>query len=147
MSIRGLLPSHNDITRKLEEQHLIFCIRSLQHDSLNIEFTSFKISPPLALSHMLYKMVSESPLGLTDVEEATSGAVNTVHQVDRCAGEPLSNVEGLLCALIGGNARDVVEGIFSHQRGQVTVLEIGHLGCAGVERPILGADAAEVEEL
>eukprot|EP00061_Rhincodon_typus_P003976 g21447.t1 len=51
---------------------------------------------------MLYKMVSKSPLGLTDVEEATSGAADTVDQFDRCAGEPLSNVEGLFSVLDGG---------------------------------------------
>eukprot|EP00061_Rhincodon_typus_P001832 g15910.t1 len=34
---------------------------------------------------MLYKMASESMLGLTNVEEATSGAVDAVDQVDRCA--------------------------------------------------------------
>eukprot|EP00061_Rhincodon_typus_P000195 g10872.t1 len=37
---------------------------------------------------MLYEMVSESTLGLTDVKEATSGAADTVDQVDGCAGEP-----------------------------------------------------------
>eukprot|EP00061_Rhincodon_typus_P004942 g23774.t1 len=51
---------------------------------------------------MLYKTVSESQLGLTDVEEATSGAVDAVDQVDGYAGEPLSNVEDLFCAWNGG---------------------------------------------
>eukprot|EP00061_Rhincodon_typus_P018002 g46976.t1 len=50
-------------------------------------------------AHVLYKVVSEPPLDLTDVEEATSGAVDAVDQIHRCAGEPLSNVEGLFCAL------------------------------------------------
>eukprot|EP00061_Rhincodon_typus_P004451 g22617.t1 len=58
---------------------------------------------------MLYEMVSESTLGLTHVEEVTSGAVDAVDQVDGCAG--------------------------------------GHLGCLGVECPILRADRAEAEEL
>eukprot|EP00061_Rhincodon_typus_P008924 g31979.t1 len=44
-------------------------------------------------AQMLYKMVSESPLGLTNVEDATLGAVDAVHQVDRCAGETMSDVE------------------------------------------------------
>eukprot|EP00061_Rhincodon_typus_P005108 g24203.t1 len=35
-------------------------------------------------------------------DEATSGAVDAVDHTDRCAGEPLSNVEGLLCALNRG---------------------------------------------
>eukprot|EP00061_Rhincodon_typus_P003301 g19755.t1 len=48
---------------------------------------------------MLYKTVSEPPLGLTDVEEATSEAEDAVDHVDGCAGEPLSNVEGLFGAL------------------------------------------------
>eukprot|EP00061_Rhincodon_typus_P007346 g28954.t1 len=50
---------------------------------------------------MLYKTVSESVLGLTNVEEATSAAADTVDQVDRCAGEPPSDIEGLFCALNG----------------------------------------------
>eukprot|EP00061_Rhincodon_typus_P000717 g12544.t1 len=44
-------------------------------------------------AQMLYKTVSESLLGLTDIEEATSGVANTIDHVDGCAGEPLSNVE------------------------------------------------------
>eukprot|EP00061_Rhincodon_typus_P001577 g15181.t1 len=42
---------------------------------------------------VLHKVVSETPLGLTDVEEATLGAVNAIDHIDECAGEPLSNVE------------------------------------------------------
>eukprot|EP00061_Rhincodon_typus_P003037 g19129.t1 len=68
-------------------------------------------------AHMLYKMVSEPPLALTNVQEATLEAVDAVDHVDGCAGEPLSNVEG------------------------------GHLGYAGVEYPFLGADVTEMEEL
>eukprot|EP00061_Rhincodon_typus_P005118 g24230.t1 len=34
---------------------------------------------------MLYKAVSESPLGPSDVQEATLGAADTVDYVDRCA--------------------------------------------------------------
>eukprot|EP00061_Rhincodon_typus_P012919 g38973.t1 len=49
-SILGLLQCHNDTTHKLEEQHLIFRLGSLQPGGLNIEFTSFKISPPPASS-------------------------------------------------------------------------------------------------
>eukprot|EP00061_Rhincodon_typus_P000855 g12994.t1 len=48
---------------------------------------------------MLYETVPESTLGLTDVEEATSGAADAVDQVDRCAGELLSDMKGLLWAL------------------------------------------------
>eukprot|EP00061_Rhincodon_typus_P002533 g17824.t1 len=43
MSILGLLQCHNDATWKLEEQHLIFHLRSLQPNGLNVDFTSFKI--------------------------------------------------------------------------------------------------------
>eukprot|EP00061_Rhincodon_typus_P012010 g37440.t1 len=39
VSILGLLQCHNDATCKLEEQQLIFHLRSLQPDDLNIEFT------------------------------------------------------------------------------------------------------------
>eukprot|EP00061_Rhincodon_typus_P003803 g21010.t1 len=48
MSILGILQCHNDATRKLEEQHLIFRLGSPQPNGPTIEFTSFKISPPLA---------------------------------------------------------------------------------------------------
>eukprot|EP00061_Rhincodon_typus_P008932 g31998.t1 len=37
-----LLQCHNDATRKLEEQHLIFRLGSLQPNGLNVDFTSFK---------------------------------------------------------------------------------------------------------
>eukprot|EP00061_Rhincodon_typus_P008803 g31741.t1 len=50
-------------------------------------------------AQLLYKVVSEPLLGLTDVEKATSGAEDAVGHIDGCAGEPLSNVEGLFCAL------------------------------------------------
>eukprot|EP00061_Rhincodon_typus_P011427 g36420.t1 len=50
----------------------------------------------------LYKTVSKSTLGLTNVEEATLGAADTVDQVDGCAGEPLSDMKGLFGALNGG---------------------------------------------
>eukprot|EP00061_Rhincodon_typus_P008330 g30850.t1 len=43
---------------------------------------------------VLYKAVSEPPLGLTDVGEATSGAANAIDHIDQCAGEPLSDVKG-----------------------------------------------------
>eukprot|EP00061_Rhincodon_typus_P003321 g19797.t1 len=56
------------------------------HDQKVLMFVTYRVQ-------MLYKTVSEPPLGLTDVEEATSGAVDAVDQVDRCAGEPLSNMK------------------------------------------------------
>eukprot|EP00061_Rhincodon_typus_P003736 g20854.t1 len=68
-------------------------------------------------AQMLYEMFYEYVLGLTDAEEATLDAADAVDQVEGCVGECLSNAEG------------------------------GHLGCSGMEHPILGADAAEVEEL
>eukprot|EP00061_Rhincodon_typus_P013920 g40597.t1 len=46
MFILGLLPCHNDATRRLEEQHLIFRLGTLQPKGINVDFTSFKISPP-----------------------------------------------------------------------------------------------------
>eukprot|EP00061_Rhincodon_typus_P012168 g37736.t1 len=51
---------------------------------------------------MLYEMVSKSTLGLTDVEETILGAADTVDEVGRCVGEPLSDTKGLLWALNGG---------------------------------------------
>eukprot|EP00061_Rhincodon_typus_P004119 g21795.t1 len=36
-------------------------------------------------AQMLYEMVSMSTFGFTDIEEATSGAADTVDQVDGCA--------------------------------------------------------------
>eukprot|EP00061_Rhincodon_typus_P012895 g38931.t1 len=50
---------------------------------------------------MLYKTVSESTLGLTDVQEATSGVTDTVGQVER-----MSDVKGLFCALNGDEIGD-----------------------------------------
>eukprot|EP00061_Rhincodon_typus_P006887 g27978.t1 len=38
MSILGLLQCHNDSTRKLEEQHLIFLLGSQQPNGLNVDF-------------------------------------------------------------------------------------------------------------
>eukprot|EP00061_Rhincodon_typus_P003250 g19628.t1 len=35
MSILGLLQCHNDVTQKLKEQHLIFCLGSVQPNDLN----------------------------------------------------------------------------------------------------------------
>eukprot|EP00061_Rhincodon_typus_P012694 g38590.t1 len=46
-------------------------------------------------AQVLYKMVAESTFGLTDVEEATSGAADVVDQVDGRTGEPLSDMKGL----------------------------------------------------
>eukprot|EP00061_Rhincodon_typus_P002221 g16932.t1 len=51
MSIWGLLQCHDDTTRKLEERHLIFRLGSLQPNGLNVNFTSFEISPTPASSH------------------------------------------------------------------------------------------------
>eukprot|EP00061_Rhincodon_typus_P002418 g17519.t1 len=39
MSILGLLQCHNDATREPEEQHLIFCLGTLQPNGLNVDFT------------------------------------------------------------------------------------------------------------
>eukprot|EP00061_Rhincodon_typus_P002647 g18113.t1 len=44
-------------------------------------------------AQMLYKAVSKLSLGLTDVQEATSGAADAVDHISGCAGELLSNVE------------------------------------------------------
>eukprot|EP00061_Rhincodon_typus_P002694 g18237.t1 len=52
-------------------------------------------------AQMLDKMVFESTLGLPDIEEATSGTADAVDELDRYAGESLSNVEGLVYALNG----------------------------------------------
>ncbi|XP_048461245.1 uncharacterized protein LOC125484857 [Rhincodon typus] len=46
MSILGLLQCHNDATRRLQEQQLIFRLGTLQPNGINVDFTSFKISPP-----------------------------------------------------------------------------------------------------
>eukprot|EP00061_Rhincodon_typus_P018737 g48037.t1 len=39
MSILGILQCHNDATWKLEEQHLIFHLGSLQPNGLNVDIT------------------------------------------------------------------------------------------------------------
>eukprot|EP00061_Rhincodon_typus_P003654 g20633.t1 len=112
-------------------------------------------------AQVLYKAVSEPPLSLTNVKETTSGAADAIDNISGCAGEPLTDVKGVFGSLDrgerggkgcegkgAGNARDAFESIFDQRRREVAVLEIGgHLGCSGVERPILGANAVEAEEL
>eukprot|EP00061_Rhincodon_typus_P006105 g26380.t1 len=61
-------------------------------------------------AQMLYKAVSEPPFGLTNVEEATSGAADAVDHIGGCAGEPLTDVEGLFSALNGGEGGGVGAG-------------------------------------
>eukprot|EP00061_Rhincodon_typus_P009193 g32493.t1 len=91
---------------------------------------------------MLYKTVSEPPLGLTDVQEATSGEADAVDHVDGCAGAPLSNVEGLFCALNGGERGGVGAG------GKLQSLKYEDTwDVQEWNAPTLGADAAEAEEL
>eukprot|EP00061_Rhincodon_typus_P009526 g33099.t1 len=70
-------------------------------------------------AQVLYKVVTEPPLGLTNVEEAISGAVDAIDHIDGYAGEPLSDVKCLFGSLDGGEG-------------------------GGVECPILGADAEEL---
>eukprot|EP00061_Rhincodon_typus_P013247 g39505.t1 len=54
-------------------------------------------------AQVLYKAVSKPLLGLPDVEEATSGAADTIDHISGCAREHLSDVEGLFGALDGGD--------------------------------------------
>eukprot|EP00061_Rhincodon_typus_P009295 g32690.t1 len=56
---------------------------------------------------MLRESVTESAFGLTDVEETTSGAMDTVIKVGGCTGEPLLDLESLSWALDGGEMGDV----------------------------------------
>eukprot|EP00061_Rhincodon_typus_P012991 g39073.t1 len=49
----------------------------------------------------LYKAVSEPPLGLTDVEEATPGTADAIDHISGCAGEHLSDVKDLFGVLNG----------------------------------------------
>eukprot|EP00061_Rhincodon_typus_P000443 g11720.t1 len=44
MFILGLLQCHNDGTQRLQEQHLIHRLGTLQPNGINVDFTSFKIS-------------------------------------------------------------------------------------------------------
>eukprot|EP00061_Rhincodon_typus_P001409 g14720.t1 len=50
------------------------------------------------LSFVLYKAVPEPPVGLIDVEEATSGTADTIDHINGCADEHLSDVEGFFGA-------------------------------------------------
>eukprot|EP00061_Rhincodon_typus_P000581 g12125.t1 len=43
MSTLGLLQCHNDATRRLQEQYLLFRLGTLQPNGSNVDFTSFKI--------------------------------------------------------------------------------------------------------
>eukprot|EP00061_Rhincodon_typus_P006275 g26750.t1 len=54
-------------------------------------------------AQVLYKTSSEPPLGLTNVEEVTTGAADTGNHVDGCAGEPLFDVE--VCFVPGMEVR------------------------------------------
>eukprot|EP00061_Rhincodon_typus_P008443 g31045.t1 len=54
-----------------------------------------------------HKEVSEPPLGLTNVEEATSEAADAIDHISGCAGKHLSNVEGFFGSLEGGEGGDV----------------------------------------
>eukprot|EP00061_Rhincodon_typus_P015759 g43617.t1 len=54
-------------------------------------------------AQMLRESVTKSALGLSDVEESTSGATDAVDQVRRRMGEYLSDMEGLFGALDGGD--------------------------------------------
>eukprot|EP00061_Rhincodon_typus_P000795 g12766.t1 len=60
---------------------------------------------------MFYKTVSKPLLGLTNVGEATLGAADAVDHVDGCAGEPLSNVEGMFCVLNRGEGAGLGAGL------------------------------------
>eukprot|EP00061_Rhincodon_typus_P010060 g34049.t1 len=60
---------------------------------------------------VLYRAVSEPPLGLTNVDEAISGAADTIDHIDGCAGEPLSDVKGLFGALEKGEGEGVGVGV------------------------------------
>eukprot|EP00061_Rhincodon_typus_P009083 g32278.t1 len=55
----------------------------------------------------LYEIFSGSTLGLANVVEATSGAADAVDHIDGCAGEHLSDVEGLFYAFNGGEGGGV----------------------------------------
>eukprot|EP00061_Rhincodon_typus_P001176 g13950.t1 len=46
VSILGLLQCRNDATRRLQEQHLICRLGTLQPNGTNVDFIHFKISPP-----------------------------------------------------------------------------------------------------
>eukprot|EP00061_Rhincodon_typus_P018929 g48321.t1 len=61
-------------------------------------------------AQMLCEWLTESVLGLTDVEEATSGAADTV-QVGECAGESLSALESLSGALDSDDGDGVGAGV------------------------------------
>eukprot|EP00061_Rhincodon_typus_P015356 g42980.t1 len=50
---------------------------------------------------VLYKVVSEPPLGLIDAEEATSGAVDAKDRIGGCVGEYLFDVEDFFGSLDG----------------------------------------------
>eukprot|EP00061_Rhincodon_typus_P006335 g26879.t1 len=65
-------------------------------------FTTGMVSFVTNRAQTIYKMVSNPPLGLTDVEEATSEAADATDHIDGCAGEPLSDVKGSLDGGEGG---------------------------------------------
>eukprot|EP00061_Rhincodon_typus_P009248 g32600.t1 len=88
-------------------------------------------------AQMFHETVSETMLGFTDVEGAILGTTDTVDQVDRCAGEPLSDVESLFCALNGGERGVTRDGDGEVQEG-VGVIRDGsgefEVGVEGVSK-------------
>eukprot|EP00061_Rhincodon_typus_P002499 g17728.t1 len=56
-------------------------------------------------AQVLYKVVSEPLLDLTNVEKATSGAADAVDHIGGCASETLSDVEGFFGSLDGGEGK------------------------------------------
>eukprot|EP00061_Rhincodon_typus_P001870 g16006.t1 len=69
------------------------CVKMVDHQKVLL-FVTYR-------AQMLYETVSESTLGLTNVEEATSGAADTIVQIDGCTDEPLSDMKSLFWALNG----------------------------------------------
>eukprot|EP00061_Rhincodon_typus_P017634 g46410.t1 len=80
---------------------------------------------------MLHETVPESALGVTDVEEATSGAMDTIDQDGGRTGEPLLDMKDLLWAFNGVQGRGVGAGAWV-RAGVVQVA----VGISGLENGV-----------
>eukprot|EP00061_Rhincodon_typus_P008024 g30260.t1 len=97
-------------------------------------------------AQMLSKTVSESTLGLTDVEEATSGAMDAVDQVDRCAGRWVRGGVVQVSVGVGGLEIDVVEVVTRDEDGKVQEGE-GGIGDGSGEFEVGVKGVSKVDEL
>eukprot|EP00061_Rhincodon_typus_P011783 g37056.t1 len=109
-------------------------------------------------AQVLYKAVSEPLPGLTNVVEATAGATDAIDHIDGPAGEPLSDVKGLVGALNGGERGGVGagntngpsrfnKGLWSKPNVVMEVLPTSAVTTRAVEIETVQGERAKAEEI